>query len=307
MLFHEIYGCYYNAVAEILRQAVKGDLTEKEMLKIINDKAFSESFLTVIPSLKEEKWQLIKKDLSTPIKNEPSMPLTDLQKRWLKAISLDPRVNLFDADFTFLDGTEPLFTPEDYVVFDKYSDGDDFENKTYIKNFRVIFNAIKNRERLKVRYHASKGAFHVIECDPYKLEYSEKDDKFRVHVRSQYGAAMINLAGIERCTFVGKVKEEIKISAVNHEKSFVMELLDHRNALERVMLHFAHFKKEAEKIDEERYRVKIFYDGSDETELVIRVLSFGPFVEVTEPQNFRNLIIERLKKQKNIENTELRT
>ena len=84
-----------------------------------------------------------------------------------------------------------------------------------------------------------------------------------------------------------------------------MELLDHRNALERVMLHFAHFKKEAEKISDERYRIKIFYDSSDETELVIRVLSFGPFVEVTEPQNFRNLIIERLERQKNIQNKEL--
>ena len=65
------------------------------------------------------------------------------------------------------------------------------------------------------------------------------------------------------------------------------------------------YGKEAEKIGGERYRIKIFYDSSDETELVIRVLSFGPFVEVTEPQNFRNLIIDRLKRQKNIQNKEL--
>jgi len=122
MLFHEIYGCYYNAVAEILHQAVNGELTEKGMQKIVTEKAFSESFLTVVPSLKDEKWQLLKKDLSTPIKHEPSMPLTDLQKRWLKAISLDPRVKLFDADFSFLDDVEPLFTPDDYTVFDKYND-----------------------------------------------------------------------------------------------------------------------------------------------------------------------------------------
>ena len=29
MIFHEIYGCYYQAVAEILRVAVRGDLTQK--------------------------------------------------------------------------------------------------------------------------------------------------------------------------------------------------------------------------------------------------------------------------------------
>ena len=43
MLFHEIYGCYYNAVAEILHQAVNGELTEKGMQKIVTEKAFSES------------------------------------------------------------------------------------------------------------------------------------------------------------------------------------------------------------------------------------------------------------------------
>jgi predicted DNA-binding transcriptional regulator YafY len=60
-------------------------------------------------------------------------------------------------------------------------------------------------------------------------------------------------------------------------------------------------KKEAERLDNNKYKVKIYYDSSDETELVIRVLSFGPLVEVVEPQCFRNLIIERLLSQKNIE------
>ena len=148
MLFHEIYGCHYNAVAEILRQALNGELTEKGMQKIVTEKAFSESFLTVVPFLKDEKWQLLKKDLSTPIKHEPSMPLTDLQKRWLKAISLDPRVKLFDADFSFLDGVEPLFTPDDYSVFDKYNDGDDFENENYINVFRTLLYALKSKKKV---------------------------------------------------------------------------------------------------------------------------------------------------------------
>ena len=47
MLFHEIYGCYYNAVAKILHQAVNGELTEKGMQKIVTEKAFSESFLHI--------------------------------------------------------------------------------------------------------------------------------------------------------------------------------------------------------------------------------------------------------------------
>lgn len=64
------------------------------------------------------------------------------------------------------------------------------------------------------------------------------------------------------------------------------------------MLHFAHFEKRAERIGEKHYLVHIRYDKDDETEMVIRVLGFGPLIEVTEPNRFRNLIIERLAKAK---------
>lgn len=73
---------------------------------------------------------------------------------------------------------------------------------------------------------------------------------------------------------------------------------DERNALERVLLHFAHFEKQAERIDETHYRVTVAYDSDDETELVIRVLSFGPMLKVTDPPRFVGLIKERLIEQK---------
>ena len=79
------------------------------------------------------------------------------------------------------------------------------------------------------------------------------------------------------------------------------ELVDKRNALERVLLHFAHFEKEAVKIDEGKYLVKITYDKDDETELVIRILSFGPMIKVLSPQSFVDLIKQRLIDQKSCE------
>lgn len=44
--------------------------------------------------------------------------------------------------------------------------------------------------------------------------------------------------------------------------------------------------------------MKLFYDESDETEMVIRLLSFGPMIKVIEPLEFKQLIRQRLKKQK---------
>ena len=49
---------------------------------------------------------------------------------------------------------------------------------------------------------------------------------------------------------------------------------------------------------ENTYFVKLFYDESDETEMVIRLLSFGPMIKVIEPLEFKQLIRQRLKKQK---------
>ena len=44
--------------------------------------------------------------------------------------------------------------------------------------------------------------------------------------------------------------------------------------------------------------VRMFYDKSDETEILIEILSFGTMIEVTGPDHFINIIKDRLLKQK---------
>ncbi|MBR4308712.1 MAG: WYL domain-containing protein, partial [Oscillospiraceae bacterium] len=63
-------------------------------------------------------------------------------------------------------------------------------------------------------------------------------------------------------------------------------------------LHFAHFKKRVERTDKLNYLLYLTYNREDETELLIRILSFGPFVEVLGPDSLREQIINRLKSQK---------
>ena len=64
-----------------------------------------------------------------------------------------------------------------------------------------------------------------------------------------------------------------------------------------MLLHFAHFEKRAERQDPDRYSVTVTYDWDDETEMVIRLLSFGPMVKVTAPRRFVSLIRDRLVSQ----------
>ncbi len=298
MLFSELYGVYYNTVAAILSDAVKGELCENKLQEIVCKKAFSESCLTIPQALKSGKWQLMTPDFKTPLRFSPEMPLTTLEKRWLKAISLDERIKLFEIDFSFLDGVSPLFTPDTIYYYDKYSDGDNYKDEAYVERFKIILSAIKSRSILKIVVQDKKGRTVRANVIPERLEYSQKDDKFRLITSGCRYRQIVKLADLRYCEICdeGKINPSVKMKKAKKTVGFL--LFDGRKTLERAMLHFAHFEKRVEKLDSNHYFVNITYDVDDETEMVIRILSFGPFIKVTEPQSFVNLIKERLEKQK---------
>lgn len=297
MIFSELYCAYYNAVAHILDAAVSGHATERLLREEVARHAFSESVLTILPSLKSGRWQVLRGDLSTPLGHTPTMPLTNLQKQWLKAISLDPRIRLFGAEFPELDGVEPLFTPDDYRIYDRYSDGDPFDSEEYIRKFRLILNAVKAARPLSVDYALRDGRVSRIRLMPERLEYSEKDDKFRL-IATGCRFGQLNLSRIRRCDYYDGNGKWEQVPPADEIKTVCFVLTDERNALERVLLHFAHLEKQVERIDQTTYKVALRYYGSDETEILIRLLSFGPFIRVTAPEEFVRLIKERLQSQK---------
>ena len=297
MIFSELYSAYYNTVAAIISGILDGEHSEKELQKIVTDYAFGESVLTIMPSLKSEKWQLVHSDMTTKLEHKPTIPLTLLQKRWLKAISLDPRVKLFGVEFPDLEDVEPLFTSADHYIYDQYNDGDPFEDAQYIRNFRIVLEAIRKGTQIKFEMINRKGNMMFVRCRPLRLEYSEKDDKFRVVTAGWRAVSTVNLAKIRACAYDnGYRRVSGRENPVVYD-TITVKIRDERNAMERFMLHFAHFEKQAEKLDKKHYLVKIKYAHDDESEMVIRILSFGPMIEVLEPESFRKLVIEKLEKQ----------
>ena len=134
-------------------------------------------------------------------------------------------------------------------------------------------------------------------CIPTRLEYSEKDDKFRMYTSGKRYVYVMNLARITKCVpYEGERFVPFTESAPVTD-TVTLEITDERNALERVMLHFAHFEKRAECIGKRKYRLTVTYNRDDEPEMVIRILSFGPLVKVLAPDSFIDLIKEKLKKQ----------
>ena len=132
--------------------------------------------------------------------------------------------------------------------------------------------------------------------NPYKLEYSAKDDKFRLITTGGRYAADINLARITECELLDPYGEHI-IPPQRKECALSLTLRDERNALERVTLHFSGCRKETRRLTDDTYQMTLWYDAQDETEMLIRVLSFGPLVKATAPPEFFDLIRERLRRQ----------
>ena len=306
MLFSEIYSAYYNTVASIISCSQQGKLDSDLLFKIVKESAFPESFMTIGSALETGKWPLIKKDYSTNIQNIPTMPLSVLQKRWLKALCNDKRIRLFVSDEVLerlknqLQDVDALFKENDYYLYDKYSDGDPYDDPDYIKNFRTVLEAIHQKKIISVEYTGRFGQQKRFICAPYKIEYSEKDDKFRIISKVKNRHSILNIARINSCELTDNSKvDDISEEDLpdNRRTSVTLEIYNERKAMERVMLAFAHFEKSAVQVSDEVYRLTLNYDSFDEIELVVRVLSFGPMVKVLEPESFRNLIQERISKQ----------
>jgi len=295
MLFHEIYGSYFNVVAEVLGEACNSTLTDKRLNEIIRSKAFDESVLEIPHALRSD-WSLLTDDMKTPVKNAPTMPLTLLQKRWLKALLLDPRIKLFGVTDEGLDDVESLYDQSTFYYFDRYTDGDPYNDESYVSHFQTILRAIKEKSFITVRSLARSGRTRKYICYPWHLEYSSKDDKFRLYATSDKNTLRINISRIISVDITPRPYEEPTAPKMRIG-TLVMVLKDDRNAMERAMLHFSNLRKETVRLDEKHYQMTLYYNRDDESELLIRVLSFGPYIQVISPDKFVDLIRERLIKQ----------
>lgn len=219
-------------------------------------------------------------------------PVTALQKSWLKALLADPRIHLFfteeqHTDFTeYLKDVDPLYEQTDFYYFDRNRDGDDYSEAGYREHFHNILTALKEDRFLFISYAGRKAPdTAVYEVFPCQLQYSSKDDKFRLYGFWQKNGRRLtpitlNVGRILGC-HISKREKPTRLPEITPRagKPVIIEISGERNSLERSMLHFASYEKHTE-YDEERdvYYCSIFYDQADETELLIQILSFGPFV-----------------------------
>ena len=305
-LFHEIYSCYIDVVRCILTEAEQSPVTAGRMEQLAAEKAFGESALAILPKLTGGDWPLLvpcgDDAFRSRLTHTPHVPLSTLQKSWLKALLADGRIRLFFSDAELeelkdmLGDVEPLYREEDFYYFDRYRDGDPIADTAYRLHFATILRALQENRILLVS----------LEAAPYQLQYSSKDDKFRLCcLKYSRGAfrlnTQLNLAKIRDCRLSSEScpahTAKYRFRPVSRAP-VLLQISGERNSLERCMLHFASYEKHTE-YEEERgcYLCSIYYDLADETELLIDILSFGPVVQVLGPESFLEQVRERVRRQ----------
>lgn len=297
MIFNEVYGCYYNAVSKIIENAIDGELTDRKLNDLSKQYAFEESNLTIVPSIKNQQWQLIDENMKTPILNKPRMPLTMIEKRWLKTISNDSKFKLFNENTEKMDNIEPLYNSDDIVYFDRYTDGDDFESPVYIEKFRNIVYAIENQLMVKVKYKTRKNPIRKRKYCPIKIEYSDKDDKFRVICGQNEYISTLNIDRIVELEVLDEHFNSSEKICKKEKNQLILEIIDERNALERVMMKFACYKKQVERVSDDKYLMTMDYNEEDETDILIQIMNFGSLVNIKSPSKLKIEMRNRLKKQ----------
>lgn len=313
-LFSEVYNCYFQVIKSLIES--KQFISDKELHYRIQDACFAESILYLLPKLTESGWGFYEKQdgiLRSKFSTDFYVPLTDLQKSYLKAILSDDKISLFFNDealsqlhAAFAD-TEPLYLPSDFYYYDRFSDKDDYQNPDYRRHFQTIMKAIQNHEYLDILYESRNNhRVHHIYL-PCRLEYSIKNDRFRMlavenHMQRTRKIEILNLNRIVKIISTQKTVKHMPNIDKAIKRSYYKEparllIKDRRNALERAMLQFANYEKSTRKLDSDTYECLIYYNKKTETELLIEVLSFGPMIKVVGNEAFLKLIKERLLRQ----------
>lgn len=312
VLFHEIYNIYYRIVAHLIECAARSPISKDDMMEIVKefgfgetpeefDKKFSEGDIPVFEKKDDGRY-------GTPLK-PVSRPLSFLEKRWLAAILDDKRMRLFleDAELEksrdLLGDMEPLYKNEDFCVVDGANDPDPFDDLRYRKNFRTVLKALREKKLLKLRYTPPSEREVEKLVNPVALQYSVKDDKFRlIGVVSRNAKARRVTMNVSRMAGAEVQNETASPQGSEIEpetRTAVILLLSERDTPERAMIHFSNYECESYKNNGSIF-LNVKYNKEDEMEVLIRVLSFGHLIRVYEPHSLVRMIRERLKRQKNL-------
>lgn len=257
------------------------------------------------------------------------IPLTKWELRWLRTILDDPKMSLFltpdtisalkniiPQDITPIcirkNGNNAKATSADNIYyFDRYH-SESYQIDSHL--FRMILSALHNNEALSINYNAGKGTSFEGIYYPIYIEFSKRDDRFRLYVQEAKTDRiyMMNCDWISDAELTGTNFDMHRCQSVlkgffdANQCNVSVEFEDTRNILDRILNEFSPWKKRCEcirKKDEKneipaKYKLTIYYHRYDQMDMVVRLMSYGPYIRFIDKEHFIcKEILKRVEKQ----------
>ncbi|MGN1020527.1 MAG: WYL domain-containing protein [Aristaeellaceae bacterium] len=304
-LFDAIYGDAFAAMEGLLAQT---PVTRGRLRGILSGFMTPDGVMEAEQKLQDGSWPLVRRngqgeyDSALPPLKE--RPLTTLEKRWLRSLCEDERAPLFLTDGQLAQlraavaDVPPILAQGQLDSFDASRTGDAFTDPGYRQRFQLMLRALREEKGLMIRYVTFAGSFRVLHMIPERLEYSAKDRRFRLHGQSGGRHTTLNLARIATVQLEDALETAAPEASALCAEPLVLRILNERNAVARFMLEFSCLRKESTFDPATGTAVaKVWYPVQDENEVLIRVLGFGPQVQVLGPEPFIRRIRERIARQ----------
>jgi len=234
------------------------------------------------------------------------LPMSQPEKIYLKNALQSPYAKLF------LDESEifSLFNKLSEIPDINFSEIIDFKginpdpefDEAYIKNFRLLIKAIRERKKISFINTDFEGKKRPnFDKIPVKIEYSVTQRYFWLSLwndkeKRPFKANISRLSEIRLTKDISDEEYQTVLHMMEQKKEqtpIIMEITDKNNALERFCLLFSPYQKKIRYIAKNKAEISLYYYQFEEEEIINKIMSFGENITVLSPER----VIEKIKKR----------
>lgn len=257
------------------------------------------------------------------------LPITKVECRWLLMVLNSPMSKIFiegkqiDALKMAMQSVPFYTTPfpiEKINYFDQYNKKEcerrlNLENEMVsqlyhsqeeLQFLKMIYQAMIDETEIEITYKTWKKIEKVTICAPAWLEYSRRDDIFRVwcvdgekeRIQKVNVNRILVIKNLADRKYSLKVEQE-RIQNIQDKsmQKLEVEFYDEaKNIPDRILTEFSVWRKRCVyDIKTRKYKMELYYSILDEKEILIRLMSYGPHVKITAPDD--NFVYSEIKRR----------
>lgn len=313
ILFDETENKYYELLSYLING--KEEYSEDEINNIIAHYLQGEPDFEVIDVLfcTNEGEELVyrkREGKYVPIK-KGKFPIrcTEVEKQALKSLLNDSYIQHFLNEETVTKISKATssvaeeWTPKDITIKNLFEKGASQTTRAYESDISIIAKAIQNGAAIQYDYvRAGRAEYLGMKSFPVKIEFSVVNDRFRICSFDPEKSRFIKM-NLDSLTNIAICEEKADfnlqeaytnyINANNRKITLEVEPVNH--VIERCFRVFSYYGRKARYDKEDnKYRLEITYQESDEREVIKNILSMGSAVVVIEPRRIQKIIYQRI-------------